>query len=68
MKLGSFTAQISLLETITFLLILGLAFYPIYYPFRKITYTKNVRDILNADINVLVFDWECSVPLQDCST
>jgi hypothetical protein len=68
MKLGSFTAEISLLETITFLPILGLTFYPIYYPFKKITYTKNVRVILNADINVLGFDWKCGLPLHDCST
>jgi hypothetical protein len=45
-----------------------LTFYPIYYPFRKRTYNKNLRLILTADINVLVFDWECGVPLHDCST
>lgn len=44
----------SLLETITFLLILSLTFYPIYYPFRKITYTKNLRVILTVDISVLL--------------
>lgn len=75
-EIGKFYGSNSLLETITFLVILSLTFYPIYCPFRKITYTKNLHVILTADISVLLLTGNAaclcmtaqpSVNLKKCS-